>query len=75
MKRMLIAGSIAALALLGSPGAAQADPADASCFGGVHKRVNTGDLGALLMIDNVGQLVKTEGGPGKNAIAASVCGG
>ena len=45
MKRMLVAGSIAALALLGSPGAAQAAPSDASCFGQVHKRINTGDLG------------------------------
>ena len=75
MKRMLVAGSIAALALLGSPGAAQAAPSDAACFGQVHKRINTGDLGVALGLDNVGQLVSAVGGPTKNATATSVCGG
>lgn len=74
MKRMLAAGFIASIALVGSAGAASAAPADASCFGQVHKRVNTGDLGVALGLDNVGQLVKAQGGQGKNAIAMSVCG-
>lgn len=72
MKRMLVAGSIAALALLGSPGAAQAAPADAACFGGIHKAINTADA---LGLENVGQLVKDQGGQGKNAAATGLCGG
>jgi hypothetical protein len=75
MKRMLVAGSIAALALIVPVGAASAAPADAACFGQVHKRINTGDLGVALGLDNVGQLVSSVGGPVKNATATSVCGG
>lgn len=70
MKRMLVAGSIAALALLGSAGAAQAAPSDAACFGQVHKTVNSGGVPGF---DNVGQLVQALGGPGKNAVASSLC--
>lgn len=78
MKRMLAAGFVTAIAVVGSAGAASAAPAgpgaeSASCFGQVHKRVNTGDLGVALNLDNVGQLVKAQGGQGKNAIAMSVC--
>ena len=72
MKRMLVAGSIAALALLGSPGVAQAAPADASCFGGIHKAINTP---TPWVSTNVGQLVKSVGGPAKNAAATELCGG
>lgn len=70
MKRTLAAGAIAALALVGSAGTAQAAPSDAACFGQVHKLVNSGGVDG---IDNVGQLVKAEGGQGKNAVATDLC--
>ena len=46
MKRILAAGSIAALAMVGfaGTGTAHAAPAEASCFGQVHKTVNSGGL-------------------------------
>jgi hypothetical protein len=72
MKRILVAGSLAALALVGSAGAATAAPSDAACFGQIHKAVNGG---ALAGIDNVGQLVQAvDGGPAKNAAATGLCG-
>jgi hypothetical protein len=71
MKRMLVAGSITALALLGSAGAAAAAPSDAACFGQVHKTVNAGDVPGF---DNVGQLVQAlGGGQAKNTLAGSLC--
>ena len=70
MKRTLAAGAIAALALVGSAGTAQAAPSDAACFGQIHKLVNSGGLDGF---DNVGQLVKAVGGPGKNAAATDLC--
>lgn len=67
MKRMLVATSIATLALIGVPAAASAD---AACFGGIHKAINTqGALG----LDNVGQLVKEIGGQAKNDAARGLC--
>ena len=72
MKRLLVAGSLTALALIGTGGAASAAPADAACFGGIHKAINTE---GLLGLDNVGQAVKLLGGPGKNAVATAACGG
>lgn len=72
MKRMLAAGAITALTLIGTAGAASAAPADAACFGGIHKAINTE---GLLGLDNVGQAVKLLGGPGKNAVATAACGG
>ncbi|MCF6379383.1 hypothetical protein L2K70_17365 [Nocardioides KLBMP 9356] len=70
MKRMLVATSIAVLALIGVPAAASAAPADAACFGGIHKAINTqGALG----LDNVGQLVKEVGGQAKNDAARGLC--
>lgn len=72
MKRMLVAGSIAALALVGSAGTATAAPSDSACFGQIHKSINTA---SLLGLDNVGQAVKALGGPGKNAVATGACGG
>lgn len=72
MKRILATGSIAVLASVGFAASASAAPADAACFGQVHKAVNSG---ALEGIDNVGQLVKAlGGGQAKNATAASLCG-
>jgi hypothetical protein len=70
MKRILATGSIAALTVLGFAGTANAAPADAACFGQVHKLVNSGALG----VDNVGQFVQTfeNKGRGKNAEASAV---
>ena len=71
MKRTLVAGSIAALALVGSAGAATAAPSDAACFGQIHKAVNSG---ALAGINNVGDLVRAVGGgQAKNAAATGLC--
>lgn len=70
MKRMLAAGSIAALATVVFAGTASAEPAEAACFGQVHKLVNSGAIG----VDNVGQLVQSVGGgQAKNATAATFC--
>ena len=75
MKRMLVAGSIAALALLGTAGTASAAPdlSGSACFGGIHKGVNADTLG--LGLDNVGQLVQSleTRGQGKKDLARSLC--
>lgn len=73
MKRILATGSIAAFAVLGFAGTANAAPAEsktASCFGQVHKLVNSGGAG----VDNVGQLVQSldNKGQGKKALAPVV---
>jgi hypothetical protein len=71
MKRILATGAIAALAMVGFAGSASAAPADAACFGQVHKAVNTG---AVPGFDNVGQLVQAlGGGQAKNELAKSLC--
>ena len=70
MKRIIAAGSIAALATLGLGAPASAAPADAACFGQVHKTVNSGGLPGF---DNVGDLVRALGGQGKNAAARGLC--
>ena len=72
MKRILATGFIVALATLGVAGTAHAAPADAACFGQVHKTINTeGALG----FTNVGDVVKAIGGQGKNDTARGVCAG
>jgi hypothetical protein len=71
MKRNLaVAGSIAVVAALGLAAPASAAPAEAACFGQVHKTVNSGGLPGF---DNVGELVKALGGQGKNAAAKDLC--
>lgn len=72
MKRIIATGFIAALAMVGFAGTASAAPADAACFGQVHKAVNSGFL-AEAEIHNVGDLVKAAGGQGKNAAATGLC--
>ncbi|HEX5858545.1 MAG TPA: hypothetical protein VFY91_10610 [Microbacterium sp.] len=72
MKRILAIGSIVALSVFGVSGAANAAPAEASCFGGIHKAINTE---GLLGLENVGQAVKALGGQGKNETARTACGG
>jgi hypothetical protein len=70
LSKLLLRPGITAMAVVGPAGAASAAPADAACFGQVHKTVNSGALG----IDNVGQLVKAlGGGQAKNRAAASFC--
>ena len=73
MKRILAAGSIVALAMIGTAGTgtAHAAPAEAACFGQVHKLVNSGGLDG---ISNVGELVQAVGGgQAKNAAANGFC--
>lgn len=70
MKRILAAGSIAAIATLGIAPPASAAPAEAACFGQVHKTVNSGGLPGF---NNVGELVRALGGQGKNAAARGLC--
>ena len=71
MKRILATGFIVALATLGVAGTAHAAPADAACFGQVHKTINTeGALG----FTNVGDVVKALGGQVKNETARGICG-
>lgn len=70
MKRILAAGSIAAVAAFGFAAPASAAPAEAACFGQVHKSVNSGVLEGIA---NVGELVQAYGGQGKNAAAKSFC--
>jgi len=71
MKRILAIGSIAALSIFGFASSANAAPADAACFGQVHKTINTeGALG----FTNVGDVVQALGGQGKNATARMICG-
>lgn len=72
MKAILATGFIVALATLGVAGPANAAPADAACFGQVHKTINTeGALG----FTNVGDVVQVLGGQGKNDTARGICGG
>jgi hypothetical protein len=71
MKRIITAGSIAALAMVGFAGTASAfEPGTPQCFGQVHKFVNSGAVG----FDNVGQLIDAlGGGQQKNMTAKSLC--
>ena len=70
MKRILAIGAITALSVFGFSGAANAAPADAACFGGIHKLINTEGYAGFT---NVGEVVKALGGQGKNATAHSLC--
>jgi hypothetical protein len=70
MKRILATGSIAALAMVGFATTASAAPADAACFGQVHRTVNTVGFAGF---ENVGQLVQgLGGGQAKNAAATAL---
>ena len=70
MKRVLATGSMVVLAAIGLAAPASAAPAEAACFGQVHKTVNSGGLPGF---DNVGDLVQAVGGQGKNAAARGLC--
>ncbi|MEI3849228.1 MULTISPECIES: hypothetical protein [unclassified Microbacterium] len=71
MKRILATGAIAALAVFGFAGTAHAAPADAACFGQIHKTINTeGALG----FSTVGEVVQAIGGQAKNDTARGLCG-
>lgn len=70
MKRILATAAVAALAVFGFAGTANAAPSDAACFGQIHKTINTeGALG----FTNVGDVVKAVGGQTKNSIARGLC--
>ncbi|MCA1781552.1 MAG: hypothetical protein ABR500_09575 [Dermatophilaceae bacterium] len=76
MKRILATTSIAAFAMLGFAGTANAAPSEtgkaASCFGQVHKSVNAGT--AVSGINNVGEAIKLlGGGQAKNDFAKGAC--
>ena len=70
MRHIFVAGSVVALAALGLATPASAAPAEAACFGQVHKTVNSGGLPGF---GNVGELVQVVGGQGKNAAARGLC--
>ena len=70
MKRILTIGAIVAVSIFGLAGSANAAPADAACFGQVHKTINT--VGAL-GFTNVGDVVKAVGGQAKNDTARMYC--
>jgi hypothetical protein len=71
MKRILVAGAVAAFAVVGFSSTANAAPADAACFGQVHKLVNADGVGDF---ENVGQLVGAlGGGQNKNMTAMTFC--
>ena len=71
MKRILVAGAVAAFAVVGFSSTANAAPAEAACFGQVHKLVNADGVGDF---KNVGQLVQAlGGGQAKNATAKTFC--
>ncbi len=72
MERILTIGSIVAPSVFGFAGTADAAPADAACFGQVHRTINT--VGAL-DFTNVGDVVQALGGQGKNATARMICAG
>ena len=72
MKRIIATGFVTAIAMVGLTGTANAAPADAACFGQVHKAVNSGFLSGS-DIYNVGDLVKAAGGQGKNMAAKGLC--
>ena len=66
MKRILATGSIAAFAMLGFAGTANAAPSDSAAFGQLHKTINTeGVFVGETEFTNVGDLVKVYGGQGK----------
>ena len=75
MSKKIITGIVAAgLGIATFGAAAEAAPSDRgaerSCFGKIHKTINTeGALG----FTNVGDVVKAVGGQGKNEIARGLC--
>ena len=72
MKKIIVTAAVSAIAAVSFAGNASAAPADAACFGQVHKTINTeGALG----FTNVGDVVKAIGGQGKNDTARGICGG
>jgi len=74
MKKTLgiIAASAFAIAAISAPVAAA--PAEAACFGQVHKIINTqGYTIGETTFTTVGQAVQAVGGQAKNGIALGIC--
>ncbi len=65
MKRIIATGFITAFAMVGLAGTANAAPADAACFGQIHKAVDVGPL--VQSFDDKGQ--------GKNSLARELAAG
>ena len=75
MNKKIITGIVAATLGVATFGAAaDAAPsnrgAERSCFGGIHKLINTEGYEGFT---NVGEVVKAVGGQGKNGIARGLC--
>jgi hypothetical protein len=68
-KKIIIGLGVASLSLGAFGGSANAS-SHPSCFGQVHKTINTVGFGGF---SNVGEVVRAVGGPGKNAIARGLC--
>lgn len=83
MKKTLgiVAASALAIGAFGAPVAAA--PADAACFGQVHKTLNTagtitvkdGEGETVAVVSSVNDVVRAFGGPGKNGAARAICAG
>jgi hypothetical protein len=68
-KKIIIGLGVASLSLTAFGGSASAS-SDPSCFGQVHKTINTVGFGGF---SNVGEVVWAVGGQGKHAIARGLC--
>ena len=79
MKKTLgiVAASALAIGAFGAPAAAA--PAEAACFGEVHKILNTAESVYIPAIDttvySVNDVVRAFGGGGKNSAARDICTG
>lgn len=70
-KKILIGLGVASLGLASFGGSASAtNNHHPSCFGGIHKTINTVGFGGY---SNVGEVVQALGGQGKNALARMLC--
>jgi hypothetical protein len=71
-KKILIGLGVASLGLASFGGSASATyyQPHPSCFGGIHKTINTVGFGGF---SNVGEVVQALGGQGKNSLARSLC--
>ena len=78
MKKTLgiVAASALAIGAFGAPAAAA--PAEAACFGQVHKILNTStsvEVVGVATVGSVNDVVRAFGGPGKNGAARAICAG
>ena len=71
-KKILIGLGVASIGLASFGGSASAtdNHHHSSCFGGIHKTINTVGYGGY---SNVGEVVQALGGQGKNSLARMLC--